>query len=418
MPIVAPNIWHHHDGKIGALWALSVLVPIVLIYSFETALYTVIHTYLLEYIPFIILVGSLYTIAGGIRIQLAHPPAPWFNTTLMLIGTLIASIVGTAGAAMLLIRPLLNINQNRKFRHHVVIFFIILVCNIGGCLTALGDPPLFLGFLNGVSFFWTATHLYGPFLIVAIPCLVIFFLLDTYYHRKEDDDAVVAHQDKTKFVGKVNLIFLAGVMGTVILSGIWKPGITFEIFHNEIEIQNLLRDFILLALAAASLKYSKRENRQYNLFTWGPVLEVAKLFAAIFITAAPVIAILGIGEAGALAPLVKLVSHNGVQNNDVYFWLTGLLSAFLDNAPTYLIFFHLAGGNADYLMHQIPTTLAAISAGAVFMGALSYIGNAPNFMVKSIAEINGIRMPGFFGYMGWSCTILLPLFVILSYFYF
>ncbi|MEN8237003.1 MAG: sodium:proton antiporter [Pseudomonadota bacterium] len=416
MPIIAPDFWHKNDGKVALCWAALVIIPMALLYGVSLTMHEIVHVYLLEYIPFIIIAGALYVIAGGICVQLKWTGTPQVNTVLLLAATLVASWIGTTGAAMLFIRPLIRINAWRSYKTHLMIFFIILVCNLGGCLTALGDPPLFLGFLLGVDFFWPLFHLAVPFVYVSLPVLVIFYVLDRYHFSKEDTTNIPKpNHDKLRFRGRLNFILLLGVMAAVIISGKWDPGVAIDIYGVPLKLQNFLRDITLLLLALISLVHTSYEIRNLNHFTWLPIVEVAKIFAAIFITAMPVLAILGIGEEGALAPLVQFVTVDGAPVNYMYFWMTGVLSGFLDNAPTYLVFFHLAGGDAQTLMGPMSTTLTAISAGAVFMGALTYIGNAPNFMVKSIAETRQISMPSFFGYLLWSSLILLPLFAIMSW---
>ncbi|WP_415906963.1 sodium:proton antiporter [Neisseria weixii] len=331
--------------------------------------------------------------------------------------TALASVMGTTGAAMLLIRPLLKANDNRKHKVHVVVFFIFLVANIGGGLTPLGDPPLFLGFLKGVDFMWTVIHMLPPVLISVVILLTVFYFLDRHLYLK--DDEIVPHDpspdSKLQIFGKVNFILLLGVVGAVLMSGIWKPDHPgFEIFGSHYLLPNLVRDLILLSLAVISLLITPKQVRSGNEFNWEPIAEVGKLFAGIFITIAPVLAILKASENGALRGVVSMV-HNaaGEPLNTMYFWMTGLLSAFLDNAPTYLVFFNMAGGDAQSLMTgPLFHTLLAISMGSVFMGALTYIGNAPNFMVKAIAEQRGVKMPSFFGYMLWSFGILSPLFIL------
>ncbi|MGB0934846.1 MAG: sodium:proton antiporter [Alphaproteobacteria bacterium] len=416
LPIFKSRFWHHNYGKIGIFWALTTIIPMAWIFGPSVALHQVLHTYLLEYIPFILVASVLYTISGGIKVQLKYNGTPALNTAFLAVATFIASWIGTTGAAMLFIRPLLMINGWREHRTHIVILFILLVCNLGGSLTALGDPPLFLGFLQGVDFFWPLTNLMKPFLIVTLPVLGVFFVIDTIYYRKEDHSKIPQKEEGTTAIsGKINLVLMGIVMISVITSGYWKPGISFSVYGIDLQLQNVLRDLIFIALIILSMRWTKREIREYNYFSWEPVLEVAKLFAVIFITAMPVITMLGAGEEGALSAIVSLVTKDGQPLNEMYFWMTGMLSAFLDNAPTYLVFFHMAGGDAQQLMGPMAETLMAISAGAVFMGALSYIGNAPNFMVKAIAEINRIPMPSFFGYMAWSCGILLPLFAIMAW---
>ena len=418
-PLFAPHFWEHHFGKVSAFWALAFLVPFVAMFGPSVALYSVLHTLLLEYIPFIILLFALFTVTGGISVKGAMRGTPAANTAMLAVGTAIASWTGTTGASMLLIRPMLQANKWRRHVVHTVVFFIFLVSNIGGSLTPLGDPPLFLGFLKGVDFFWTMTHLFMETLVVAVPLLALFYAVDSYYFRKETDRPPLASVGGLRVEGLVNVVLLGAVVVAVLLSGIWDPGISITVYHNELPLQNIVRDVLLVAIAFASLRLTPATAHETNEFTWGPMAEVAKLFAGIFLTIVPVIAILRAGPEGALSGVVALVTHaDGTPDNAMYFWAAGLLSSFLDNAPTYLVFFNLAGGDADTLMHQLPLTLAAISAGAVFMGANTYIGNAPNFMVKAIAESRGVRMPSFFGYMAWSCAILIPLFVLITLIFF
>ncbi|WP_250509346.1 sodium:proton antiporter [Caballeronia sp. GACF4] len=418
-PLVAAKLWHHHFGKIALLWALAFLVPFAAAFGGGTALGVFVHAMLEEYIPFIVLLASLYTVAGGICVHGDLRGSPRLNASLLALGTVLASLMGTTGAAMLLIRPLLRANENRRHVVHVVVFFIFLVANVGGSLSPLGDPPLFLGFLNGVGFFWTTTHLFLPMLLVSVVLLALFYALDTYFWRKEEKTqpglvgTIAVHID-----GRINFLLLAAVVALVLMSGIWKPDVVFDVYGTHLHLQNVVRDAALVIVLLASLVLTPKSAREGNAFDWAPIEEVAKLFAAIFITIAPVITILRAGESGAFAGIVHAVSDQGKPHDLAYFWATGILSSFLDNAPTYLVFFNLAGGDAPTLMTTGASTLAAISAGAVFMGANTYIGNAPNFMVKAIAESRGIRMPGFFGYMGWSGIVLLPLFAVLGWLFF
>jgi Na+/H+ antiporter NhaD/arsenite permease-like protein len=304
----------------------------------------------------------------------------------------------------------------------VVVFFIFLVANVGGSLTPLGDPPLFLGFLKGVSFFWPTTHMLAPMAMVSAILLVLFYGVDKFFWAKEDETVrAVPSSDGQKIglEGKVNILLLGGVVGAVLLSGVWKPGIGLEVYYVQWDLQNIVRDVLLLLIAFVSWKITSLESRLANGFTWFPILEVAKLFAGIFLTIIPAIAILKAGTDGALSDVVSAVStETGEPVNLAYFWLTGILSSFLDNAPTYLVFFNTAGGDAQQLMGPMANTLLAISAGAVFMGANTYIGNAPNFMVKAIAEERGIPMPSFFGYMIWSGIILMPIFLLVGFVFF
>jgi len=420
-PIFAPAFWHHHFGKIALGWALAFLLPCALWLSPADAGNVVVHAMVDEYLPFIVLLFALYTISGGILITGNLHGSPALNTGILALGAACASLMGTTGAAMLLIRPLLRANDNRRHNVHVVVFFIFLVGNIGGGLTPIGDPPLFLGFLKGVSFSWTFQAMLLPVLTACSLLLLAFYLLDSYYYRKEG----VLPRDPTPdnarlgVQGGFNFLLLAGVVGAVLMSGMWKPGLELNILGVKVGIQNLLRDGMLLGLAGASLAFTSTRIRDGNEFNWDPIAEVGKLFGAIFITMAPAIAILRAGPDGALAQLVGLVSRaDGSPIDLMYFWMTGSLSSFLDNAPTYLVFFNLASGDPAQMMTQYSSTLLAISAGAVFMGANSYIGNAPNFMIKAIAEHRGVAMPGFFGYMAWAWVWLFPLCVLLSVLFF
>jgi Na+/H+ antiporter NhaD/arsenite permease-like protein len=420
LPLIVPHFWHHHFGKVAAFWALCFLVPFTVLYGWRLALFELLHVALLEYIPFIILLTALFTVAGGVRVTGSLRGTPVINTGMLVIGTGIASWMGTTGAAMLLIRPLLRANEHRRFKVHTVVFFIFLVANIGGSLTPLGDPPLFLGFLKGVNFFWPTKNLFLPMILVASILLLVFFVMDSYLYRREGGlpPTVESAREKLGLEGKVNILLLAGVVGAVLLSGLWQPGIVFEVFHVEVELRGVVRDVLLIGIAMLSVRLTSLESRQRNAFTWFPIVEVAKLFAGIFVTIVPAIAILRAGTDGALGGLVRLVTVDGQPVNAMYFWLTGMLSSFLDNAPTYLVFFSTASGNPDLLMGPLAQTLVAISAGAVFMGANTYIGNAPNFMVRAIAQERGVPMPSFFAYMGWSAVLLLPLFVLVTFVFF
>ncbi len=420
-PLVAEHFWHHNFGKISLFWALLLIVPFTISQGIQITLYELLHVGLLEYVPFLILLLSLYTISGGVQLKGSLVGTPALNTLIIFIGTSLASWMGTTGAAMLLIRPLIRANQHRKNKVHIIVFFIFLVANIGGSLTPLGDPPLFLGFLKGVDFFWTTSAMFLPMLFMVVSLLIIFFAVDTYFYRKEPPfENSDSKQEKLGLEGSFNLLLLAGVVGGVLLSGFWKPNVYVNIYYVHVELQNIVRDALLLTLTYLSWSLTPKFIRDANEYTWFPIEEVGKLFAGIFVTIIPAIAILKAGTNGALASVVSSVSDNsGEPINYMYFWLTGILSSFLDNAPTYLVFFNTAGGDPSVLMGDMFQTLLAISAGAVFMGANSYIGNAPNFMVKAIAESSNIKMPSFFGYIiKWSFPILVPLFVVVTWIFF
>lgn len=599
-PLVAPHWWHHHFGKVSAFWA--VLGALFLLmgsgWDFGNVLYEVMHIVFLDYVPFIILLLGLFTIAGGIRIKGQLRGSPKLNTLLLLIGTVLASFMGTTGAAMLMIRPMIKANAWRKRKVHLIVFFIFLVCNIGGALTPLGDPPLFLGFLRGVDFTWTF-NLLPTMLLISIPLLTIFFIMDTILLKKEEHQTPpvepgAGEGEKFGIEGGINFLLLGGLIAVILVSSIMaKPGGAFydqqkaddfttaltaadtmtngtldstgkkvevvglkqaalafgtvaedgtdktrdaagaiaayekalanlsaamtPVHHADdaaeahgddhahddhkhptstlnnvtaedvtkrggkpewagplsnrltalqnasslsddektalqrmlvldfqlasihtngiraakihdstkampigngvyLPYANLLRDLVILLLAFISWKVTRRESRTMNGFTWFPILEVAKLFAGIFICIIPALKILSSGVTGSLGGVVDAVTDpSGQPINEMYFWLTGILSSFLDNAPTYLVFFNTAGGDAQSLMGPGFMTLLAISEGAVFMGANTYIGNAPNFMVKAIAEESDIKMPSFFGYMVWSLIFLIPLFALLTW---
>jgi Na+/H+ antiporter NhaD/arsenite permease-like protein len=419
MPLVAHHFWEHHRGKVAAFWALLASIPIALTGGVSMAAEAVVHTAFLEYIPFILLLLALFTVAGGIVIRGNIHGSPLTNTLMLAIGAAMASFIGTTGAAMIMIRPVLRANDDRKHNVHVIVFFIFLVANAGGALTPLGDPPLFLGFLKGVDFFWPTVHLFWPMIIIVGVLLAVFFLLDSWIYAKEGRTRPDPTPDRAISVsGGINFLLVPAIIGVILLSAAADLGVV-NIYGTAVAIESLARDAAFIAIVLVSLALTPSGHRAENSFNWEPIKEVAELFAGIFITIIPVLAMLKAGTDGAFAPLVALVQGEGGQpDNLAYFWITGGLSSFLDNAPTYLVFFELAGGDPKYLMNEGAVTLAAISAGAVFMGANTYIGNAPNFMVYAIARGAGVKMPGFFGYMLWSGVFLLPLFALVSWLFF
>ena len=418
VPLFSARFWHHHYGKFSLAWSLVLVVPLAYVFGVGEALHQVVHAIVLEYIPFVVVLFALYTIAGGICIQGRVAGTPARNTALLGVGAGLASMMGTTGASMLLIRPLLAGNEGRRHRVHAVIFFILLVGNVGGALSPLGDPPLFIGYLKGVDFFWTTRHLFVPTVALCAVLLTAFFVLDWWLARREPPAIEVdATRGTFRIEGALNLLLLAGVVGAVLMSGTWKPGIEFDVFGTATSLQALTREGLLIALALLSLAITPRAVREHNAFHWGPIIEIAKLFAGIFVTIIPVLAMLSAGRAGALAPLLNLMAGaDGTPNDVEVYWATGLLSAFLDNAPTYLVFFNLAGGDPQALMGPLALTLAAISMGAVYFGALTYIGNAPNFMIKAIAEDRGVAMPSFFAYLAYASLALLPLLALVAFF--
>lgn len=422
MPLLLPRLWHHHFGKISAFWAASMAVPFLLAYRGQ-ALYEIVHILMADYVPFIILLWSLYTVSGGILLSGRLSGTPAVNTLMLVIGTALASWMGTTGAAMLMIRPFLRANHHRKQRTFMVVFFIFLVANVGGALTPLGDPPLFLGFLHGVSFFWTL-KIMPHMLLTAGVLLVVYYLMDSYFYRREKA-APPGGAEKTalKLEGAHNFLFLAGIVGAVLFSGVAKLG-DIDFFGIHRGVQDYFRDLLLIIMGLLSMVTTSIETRERNEFTWFPIIEVALLFIGIFITMIPCLLILKAGSQGALAFLMAVV-----QKPHHYFWITGLLSSFLDNAPTYLTFFNTAIGSfaaglpepeaVAMMMGDRAAYLKAISTGAVFFGACTYIGNAPNFMVRSIAEEAGTPMPSFFGYiLKYSLVFLVPCFALVSLIFF
>ena len=417
-PLVVKEWWHIHYEKAAAFWAILTLAGLAAVEGPSATLAGFVHNMALDYIPFILMLFALFTAAGGIVIEGELKGSPKVNVAILALGTMTASLVGTTGASMILIRPLIRANKARPFNAHVVVFFIFLVSNIGGALTPLGDPPLFLGYLHGVDFFWTMRALWPQTLFAAAVLLVSFFLVDTYLFRREKHhpQIVDAQREGLRVRGLVNICLIGIAVLAIVASGVWRPGIGFEVLGTRIELQNLVRELVMILVGLASLRLTNAHLRAANGFEWEPIREVAYLFAGIFICIIPVMAMLQAGTSGPFSAVIQALSHaDGTPNNAVYFWATGLLSSFLDNAPTYLVFFELAGGDPATLMGSLSKTLTAISLGAVFMGANTYIGNAPNFMVYAIARRTGVRMPGFFPYMLWSGAILLPLFVAVTW---
>jgi Na+/H+ antiporter NhaD/arsenite permease-like protein len=359
-----------------------------------------------EYVPFIVLLFALYCVSGGVRIEGDLEATPTVNTAFIGIGGLAASFIGTTGAAMLLVRPLLETNRERRHVAHTLVFFIFVVCNCGGCLLPIGDPPLFLGYLEGVDFLWTLS-LWKPWLLVNGLLIAIYWAWDTFHAHPRESSRDLARDARTAGALKIsglwpNALLMAGVIAAVALLDPSKafPGTTW---HPWI----FLREAVLIGLVGLSLLLGSTEVRRRNGFTYGAILEVAALFVGIFICMQPALAILN--ERGASL---------GIDSPRAFFWATGLLSSMLDNAPTYLVFFKTAQAMpaAGETMAGVDAArLAAISLGAVFLGAMTYIGNGPNFMVKAIAEQAGVKMPSFFGYILYSLGVLLPVFLLMSF---
>jgi Na+/H+ antiporter NhaD/arsenite permease-like protein len=379
-------------------------------YDATKALAVLEHAVVAEYVPFIVLLFSLYVISGGICLRGDLAAHPVTNTAFLAVGALAASLIGTTGASMLLIRPLLQTNAERKHVKHTVIFFIFLVSNVGGCLLPVGDPPLFLGYLKGVPFFWTLC-LWKEWAFAVGALLVLYYLWDMLAYRHEDVADIA--RDETErtaltLAGKPNLVLLLGV---VLCVAFIKPG--EEFLGLGLNAFPFMRELVMLAFVAVSLRLTPDTIREANQFNYHAIMEVAALFIGIFISMqAPIEILRASGE--SLAPYLSSPAR--------FFWASGALSSFLDNAPTYVVFFETAASmtrdDAPGVLRLMdgttimPAMLTAISLGAVFMGANSYIGNGPNFMVKSIAEQSGVKMPSFFGYMAYSVGILIPLFLV------
>jgi Na+/H+ antiporter NhaD/arsenite permease-like protein len=418
-PLLFPRIWAAHYGKIAYAWATLTLAPLAAVFGAPVAAGALVHAALADYVGFIAVLFALYVVAGGILVTGKLRGTPWVNASILALGTVLASLVGTTGAAMILIRPLLRANAGRLVNAHVVVFFIFLAGNIGGALSPLGDPPLFVGFLHGVDFFWTTRHLAGATALTAGIVLLVFIAIDVWHYRHDRRIELIdepAGRYTLGVKGLVNVVLIGLVVGAILMSAKWRPGVVVDVYGTQLALENIVRNAALVVIALVSLVLTPDEHREANGFSWEPIREVAVLFGAIFVCVIPVLASLRAGEHGAFAWLLDLVTRpDGTPIATAFFWLSGLLSAVLDNAPTYLVFFDLAGGDAGRLMGEYAATLAALSMGAVFMGALTYIGNAPNLMIYAIACERGVKMPSFFGYLAWSCAVLLPAFALLTF---
>lgn len=421
MPLVIPKLWEKYQPLIVAVWSVLFVIPYAVVHGVPTAAETVLECVVNDYLTFIVLLFGLFCVAGNITLEGEFAGSPRINTALLAIGTLLSSVIGTTGASMLLVRPFIKMNSWRKRKRHIMIFFIFLISNMGGCLTPIGDPPLLMGFMRGVPFFWSL-HLFKVLIFNMVILLFVFYHMDMRAYRKDIARGLKPDISKpgTNFHidGLHNLIFVAMIVGAVILSGV-LPGM--EAFQNadgtvkglhlfgEVTLgyPSLIEIAIILLAAFLSFRTTNANIRVRNHFTWGAIQEVAVLFIGIFITMQP-----------ALMLLKAKGADLGITEPYQMFWTTGALSSFLDNTPTYLVFLTTAGalGYQSGMATAVGTVplhlLTAISCGAVFMGANTYIGNAPNFMVKAISDENGIRMPSFFGYILWSVACLIPVFIL------
>jgi len=420
LPLAAEHWWHRNANKAIVAGGLSAIVAAYVVAAFHGAGIAALSHVLTEYVSFILLLGALYVISGGIYIKGSLSGTSLANTGLLALGAVLANFIGTTGASVLLVRPLLRANKTRVAKAHIVVFFIFIVSNCGGLLTPLGDPPLFMGFMAGVPFEWTLVSLWPHWLVVNVSLLATFQIWDQVVLGREERarhgsqlEEVLKHEP-LGIRGGLNFLFLAGVVAAVYFKGIynWPWGV---------------QEAIMAAMAVLAYVTTSAANRTANSFSFGPIVEVAVLFVGIFITMAPALQILNAWGSGDREVLgMKFAMGEPWQ----FFWATGILSGFLDNAPTYMTMAATAAGMKDvpaegqYLAQFLKISpdsaslLAAISCGAVFMGANTYIGNGPNFMVKAIAEENGVRMPSFFGYMTFSGMILIPLFVVVTVVFF
>lgn len=414
LPLLCPNFWHKHSGKVPMFWTVLYLSSVCYVFGFFKIFEAILDPIVVHYIPFIVLIASLYITSGGIFLDFPRGYGPIFNVCFLFLGSMLAGWIGTTGAATLLIRPLLRVNADRRYKTHILVFFIFLIANIGGLATPLGDPPLFIGFLEGVDFFWFIKHLYPFLLCTSLALCFLFFVIDSVLFYR-DPGIYVNRTDEPIFIlhGIRNLGLIILILSLVIFCNFKSE---FSLFDIKFSYASLIRNVSLAAIALFSLKITRSEIRQKNCFSMEPIKEVAELFAGIFITVTPIIYILHKGCDGELKFLFDWMTSNGEFIATRCFWASGVLSSILDNAPTFLMFFHLTSGNAIELMGAKSNILIAISISTVFMGALTYIGNAPNLMVKSISEDYGVEAPSFIGYLLWSITILVPIFFIVSMF--
>ena len=420
MPLVKGEWWEAHQPLVVVLWILVMVIPFALLYGVGSAAETVLECTVNDYLTFIVLLFGLFCVSGNITMEGDFAGSPRINVGLLALGTLLASCIGTTGASMLMVRPVIKMNSWRRRKSHIMIFFIFMVSNMGGCLTPIGDPPLLMGFMRGVPF-WSL-HLFPVLIFNMVILLFVFYHLDKRNYRRDIAEGRKPDISKpgTEFRidGLHNIIFLIMIVAAVILSGV-LPGMPafqdaagnargIHIFGEvSLSFPSLIEIVLILLAAFLSFKTTDKEVRVKNHFTWGAIKEVAVLFIGIFITMQPALM------------LLKAVGPNlGITEPYQMFWATGALSSFLDNTPTYLVFLTTAGtlgftGGIATTLGTLPAKmLSAISCGAVFMGANTYIGNAPNFMVKSISDENGVNMPSFFGYMLWSVAVLIPVFII------
>ena len=415
LPVIAPRFWHRRTGVVSVCWIAALLAYEAVAVGPQAAAAHAWRAMVIDYLPFVALLLALYTAGGGILLRGGFAGTPAGNTAMLLAGMVLGLGMGTTGASMVVIHPLLRANAHRRRRVHLVVFLVVLVANASGALTPLGNPPLYLGLLHGVPFFWPARHLAAPFLVLSGVLLAAFYLLDRWL---DVDECRAPPPERFGIRGWGNFVLILLVVLLVLAQG-FVPSRTMVLLSQPVQLVQLGSVGLLLLVTVISTALTARAVRQANDFSWHPMVEVATVFAAVFITIAPVTQMLVAGPDGPLAPLLHLTRDNkGDAWPVAYFWLTGILSAFLDNAPAYLVFFHMAGIQPAALSDVGARTLAAISAGAVFFGGLTYIGNAPNMMLRAIAAHRGVRMPGFFGFMLMAAGLLLPVLGLVSLIFF
>lgn len=425
-PTLSPGWWHRLEVPVLISVTLITIAGFIQSWGIGPSIEHIQHVLSYEYIPFVVLLYTLYTVSTSLKISLSGEPTTAKNALFLLSGGVFASTIGTTGSSMLLIYPFLKWNRNHPNKTHLTIFFMLIVSNVGGSLTPLGDPPLFIGFLQGVPFEWPLFNLYQKFSFALISLVVIFVLCDILFKHF---DKVTVNNFKAALSmewgnlcckknkkprepfqinidGKTQIIFIPLIV--VVL-----------IFCSDPAYPLFLREGLLLLISLISHVI----DRKYHGFLsktghWLPVLEVCRVFFAIFICVSPISLMLQQGLSGPFAEILKFANAGGTPNNHLYYWMTGFFSAFLDNAPTYLIFFKMIGGSAQEIVQNNNTTLQAVSIASVFFGAMTYIGNAPNFMVRSIAKQHDVEMPSFIGYIGWTCIVLLPVLILVQFIWF
>jgi len=415
-PIIAPRFWHRWMGLVALFWSAALVAVLAAVLGLHVAFAAVWHAMVIEYLPFVTLLLALYAAGGGVLLRGGLAGTPFGNTAMLGLGMAMGVVMGTTGASMVLIHPLLRANAHRQKKVHLVLFLILLVANASGALTPLGNPPLYIGLLRGVPFFWPARHLVLPLLLLSGCLLAGFFLIDRHLAASEPPPPARAERFRLRGIGNLALILLVGIS---VLAQPLLPATSVTLLVEPIALPQMASIGLFLIVTAVSAGLTPRAIRQANDFSWEPMAEVAILFAAIFVTIGPVTAILQAGPNGPLAAFVRFGHGDGGEPWPfAYFWLAGLLSAFLDNAPTYLVFFEMAGIRPAAMTASQTATLTAISAGAVFFGGLTYIGNAPNMMLRAIAAHRGVHMPGFFGFTLLASATLLPVLLLVGLVFF